>query len=72
VIELTVSDAAVVFSIVEALSGPLDDATYVKVLQEARFVLPKIVEAFDKAGLSVLDVDLPKIPLIAPGSKHHC
>lgn len=71
--EISMSDAAVLVHIVQALSGPLDDVTYVRVLREARYVLPNLKNALEKSGINMDELEsmLPEVPLLTPGSKHN-
>jgi hypothetical protein len=69
-ITLSPEDAAVVLDIVTKLSGPVSPDAAAVALRQARYLVPKLTEAFDAAGIAADDVERPEIPFMVPGSKH--
>jgi hypothetical protein len=68
-ITLSVEDAAVVFDLAEGLSGPVSPGDAAFMLRQARYLLPKLVAAFEAADIVPDEVERPEIPFMVPGSK---
>ena len=65
-IELTPETAVVLWDIVDSMFGAGDPERIAESLRCARFVRPKLAEAFLAAGITPDEIERPEIPLMKP------
>lgn len=66
-IELPDEVAVVVLDCIASMEGPQDPMRVAYSFREARYLLPKLVEAFEAAGIDPEGIVRPELPLLKVG-----